>query len=433
MKVKIIYAIQTLLAIIYLAITPLLASKDFHAFYDLKLITIYSCITLMFLVSIFFFKDFKEEYILSFKTFKTERFLILSAVIIMLISFLINMNEMKSILATDSINSNLFKGAGPNYLSVFFYWFSFILIGIAIVSLKHTNNRLISNSVVVSLILVGSIIFYQIFVNDFFGRGQNYLYGWGNSNYTPDPFSIVGLFILVPVLFKEKINYWHIGIGIFFLEIVILSSSRAAYIGLIISISVISYILLKMNKTTIKRVLISTLLAVIIFTGSYFIFLGLGFEKNIGELSNLNTLIANETADTYSLFNRLDLWIISLKIFGSSFSNIIFGMGQSVYAWDSETLHFIVSNTHNQYIDILFSGGIFVFFIFMLLLYKQYTYVIKLVKYDINNIVLLAGLIFISVKWLFNSINAAHSPFVLMVFALISYRYMEMRRNNIDS
>ena len=114
-------------------------------------------------------------------------------------------------------------------------------------------------------------------------------------------------------------------------------------------------------------------------------------------------------------------------MFASSPYTIIFGSGQSVFMWGSNTTQYIVTNSHNQYIETLLSGGVIVFSILMILLYKQFMYVIRLVKYDINNIALLSCLIFICVKWMFNSLNASHSPFVLMVFVLISYRYMEMK------
>ena len=429
---KKVYFIQTILLIIYLAVTPLLVSHNPIIFHDIKLKMIYFSISMLFLVSIFFYHYFREEHVLSFKTFKTERRLIGIAVIMMLISFFVNLNDMRALLTSDSIGSNLFKGAGPNYLSIFFYFFSFIFIATGIVAFKHTDNKLIIKAVLVSLVIVGCVIIYQLFVNDFLGKGPNYLFGWGNSNYVSDPFSIVGLILLIPLIFKEKINYLYLGIGIFFFEIVLLSGSRAAFVGLFLSVIITSFVLFRTKKTDVKRILTLYGLSILIIIVSYILFSKFGLDKNIDNLGSANTLVGNEELDKYSLYSRINLWKISLKYFASSPTTVLFGMGQSVFAWDSDTMHYLVSNTHNQYIDILLSGGIVVFSIFITLLYKQFMYVIKLIKYNTNNIVLLSCLIFICTKWMFNSFNAIHSPFILMVFVLISYRYMEMKRANKD-
>lgn len=429
---KKVYFIQTILLIIYLAVTPLLVSQNPIIFHDIKLKMLYYSISLLFLVSIFFYNYFREEYILSFKTFKIERRLIGIALIMMIISFFINLNDMRTLLTSDSIGSNLFKGAGPNYLSIFFYFFSYIFIAIAIVILRHTNNKLIIKAVIVSLIIVGFVIIYQLFANDFLGKGPNYLFGWGNSNYTPDPFSIVGLILLIPFMLNKKINYLYLGIGVFFFEIVLLSGSRAAFVGLFLSAIITSLLLIITKKTDIKRILILFGLSILLIIVSYILFAKFGLERNADDLGNLNTLIGNEELDKYSLYSRINLWKISLRYFASSPTNVLFGIGQSVFVWNSYTMHYLVSNTHNQYIDILLSGGIVVFSIFIILLYKQFVYVIKLVKYNTNNIVLLSCLIFICTKWMFNSFNAIHSPFILMVFVLISYRYLEMKRANKD-
>lgn len=429
MKTKTVYLIQTFLAIIYLSAAPLFYSNDLQFFYDLKLLIIYSSSILLFLISIFYYRIFKKDYLLTYNTFKLESQLIFVAVFMMIISLFINLEDMNFMISKGGFYTNIFKGAGPNYLSVFFYFISFISIATAIVILKYVHIRAIYISIIISLIIVGFVILYQIFINDFLGRGQDYLFGWGNSNYTPDPFSIAGLFLLVPVFLKKEINYLHLGIGIFFFEIVLLSSSRAAFFGLLISLIIISVILLKLKKTNLKRVLFFFGLAFVIFACSYFAFLELGFEKRLSDLVSLNTLVENE--NTYSLYNRFDLWYITMTIYTSNFYSVIFGIGHSVYTWDSESLHFLVSNAHNQYLDILLSSGIIVFTIFLTLFGRLFMYAIKLVKYDINNIILLACLIFISVKWMFNSLNASHSPYILMVFALIAYRYMIMRNDSV--
>lgn len=432
MKTKIVYNIQTILFIIYFAITPLIFSFNTRRFQDIKLSIIYLCITLAFLLTVIFYKSFNNKYKLAYRTFRIEWQLMLVAALVMSISFVINYSKMRLILDDDIIDSNVFKGAGPNFLSIFFYWFSAIIISTSVVSFKYINKSLISKLIVLSLIIVGSLIFYQIFVTDFLGRGQNYLFGFGNSNYLPDPFSIIGLILLIPLIFNEKTNYLHIGIGIFFFEIVLLSSSRGAYFALLFSIIITSIILLKKKKTKLKRIIILFGLAFSIFLISYQIFVRLGFQESISDYSNMSSLIDNKSLDSYSLLSRFDIWKYSIELFASDPYSIILGSGQSVFKWNSSTTHYIVTNSHNQYIGTLLSGGIIVFVIFIILFVKQFIYALRLTIYDINNIVLLSALIFISVKWLFNSLNASHSPFVLMVFSLISFRYMEMKNKTED-
>ena len=77
-----------------------------------------------------------------------------------------------------------------------------------------------------------------------------------------------------------------------------------------------------------------------------------------------------------------------------------------------------------MFLDVLMSGGIFVFGLFMFLLFQQFKYVFHLMKLDVRYVSLFAGLLFIMGKWLFNSLNGLHAPFVYTVFVLITYHYM---------
>jgi hypothetical protein len=58
-----------------------------------------------------------------------------------------------------------------------------------------------------------------------------------------------------------------------------------------------------------------------------------------------------------------------------------------------------------MFFDVLMSGGIVVFGVFIFLLVQQFRYVFKLMKYDVRYVSLFAGLLFIMGKWLFNSLN----------------------------
>jgi hypothetical protein len=74
------------------------------------------------------------------------------------------------------------------------------------------------------------------------------------------------------------------------------------------------------------------------------------------------------------------------------------------------------------------SGGIVVFIVFMYLLVQQFRYVFTLMAHDVRYVSLFAGLLFIMGKWLFNSLNGLHAPFVYTVFVLITYSYLNFQK-----
>ncbi|XMB85741.1 O-antigen ligase family protein [Mycoplasmatota bacterium WC44] len=426
-SIKLPYLIQTVLIVVLLAVTPLLYSADYGTFHRIKLQTIYLVVTLIFLVSIFCFKCFKDEYIDSFKIFKTERKLLLTAIFFMFCSLFQNISQMNWFVRNGHSNG-VFWGARPNYLSIFFYIIAIIFIMTSIPSVKHVYRRIINISVIVSLVIVGSVILYQIFVNDFIGVGRSELFGFGNSNYTPDAFAIIGLLLLVPLMFKDKINIINTLIGVFLFVIVLLSLSRAAFIGLFISLLVTLIILIKNKHLKWIRVLILGVSASLAVIGLVYITKVLGSEALLNDFKTLYDLISGQASAGELSSLRTDLWVAAIDELTRNPLTILFGNGQSVFIWQHGAESYLVTNVHNQYVDILLSGGIVVFGIFMYLLIKQFTYASRLVKSDITNISLLAALIFITTKWMFNSLNAIHSPFVLIVFILISYRYMEIKR-----
>jgi len=95
-----------------------------------------------------------------------------------------------------------------------------------------------------------------------------------------------------------------------------------------------------------------------------------------------------------------------------------------VYLWLDEGTQYLVTNVHQMFLDVLMSGGIVVFAAFVFLLVQQFRYVFQLMKLDVKYVTLFAGLLFVMGKWLFNSLNGLHAPFVFVVFILITYHYM---------
>lgn len=424
---KLSYKLQTVLVLIYLAVIPLLYKADPVAFHNQKLIALYTSIGGIFLLSIFLNSDFAEKYRLSFKTFKWERRLFLIAILFMFMSLFNNLLVMQSFVNAGYVSTKVFFGAGPNYLSIFYYWFNILLFMSLVPVWHYLDKRIIKIVTVASLTITGLLIAYQIFVNDFIGVARSYLFGFGNSNYTPDPFALVGLMLVVPLLFSKKIKWTEIIIGIFMFVVVLLSLSRAAYVGLFASV-LFTLIYLGVNKKLeLKRTLILAVVGVLVLTGSIFVLYQLGDTSILNDFKSLLTLFSgeNDFAGISSL--RTDLWAATFDKMNSEPVIWFLGNGQSVYIWTAETTSYLVTNVHNMYLDVLFSGGIFVFIAFIALLVKQFIYALKLTKYDTKNVILLSGLVFVMVKWMFNSLNAIHSPFIMMIFVLISYRYMQMK------
>ncbi len=466
MENKLAYKLQTGLLIIYLAVLPLLYSQNPQAFHNIKLYTMYSVIGGIALVALFFGRHFREKLRLSFKTFKTERRIMTIIVILMFLSLFQNMIMMQLFVKVGYLGTPIFLGAGPNYLSIFFYWGAMLLFLTVVPVWDYVKKDWIKYATIAALVITGLLIAYQVFVNDFVGVGRNYLFGFGNSNYVPDPFAIVGLALVLPFLFSEKIKWHEIAIGAFFFFIVLLSVSRAAYVGIGAAVLFTLLYLIIRKKVNWKRtgLLVGITLGVLIV--SYLILGAIGDTGLASDFDSLRRLLSGESdlAGISSL--RTELWGATFNRMNSDPIIWFLGNGQSVFMWvvtqegvnytfsnltelqivaengarflilnegGVETVHaiqnsYMVTNVHNMYIDVLFSGGIFVFVGFMFLLVKQFIYGFKLANADIKNVVILAAMVFIVFKWMFNSLNAVHSPFVLMVFIINSYRYMELKK-----
>ena len=427
MENKLSYKLQSILVLIYLAVIPLLYKADPVEFHNQKLVALYSVIGGIFLLSVLLGKDFSKKYRLSFKTFKWERRLFTVAILFMFMSLFNNLLVMQSFVNAGYISTKVFFGAGPNYLSIFFYWFCILMLTALIPVWHYLNKGLIKIVTVASLSITGLLIAYQVFINDFIGVARTYLFGFGNSNYTPDPFALVGLMLIIPLLFSKKINWIETFVGIFMFVIVLLSLSRAAFMGLFVSVLFTIIYLAVTKKLAIKRTIILAVAGVAFLATSIFVLSSIGDSGIVNDFKSLLDVLSGDKSFATVSSLRVDLWKATIAEMNSKPIIWFLGNGQSVYIWTAETTSYLVTNVHNMYLDILFSGGIVVFITFITLLVRQFIFALRLVKYDTKNIVLLSGMVFILVKWMFNSLNAIHSPFIIMVFVLISYRYMIMK------
>ena len=428
MKFKLSFMLQTLLVIVYLAVIPLLYSKNTGIFHGYKILTLYGVFGLVFIVTILFNGDFTEQLKLSFKTFKLERKLMIIAALFMFISLFSNIAVMKAYVRLNYVGTPVFFGAGPNYLSIFFYW-GCMLLFLALLPVWHYIKRdWVKYATITSLIITGLLITYQVFIYDFIEESRTFLFGFGNSNHAPDPFAIIGLALIIPFLFSKKIKWVEFIIGIFFFFVVLLTLSRAAFVGLVVSM-VFSFVYLGVTKRLeIKRTLILVLGGLAVLTISILVLKQIGDTGIIADLQSFLSFLTGERSIASVSSSRTEAWVATFDEMNLNPIIWLFGNGQSVFVWETDVNVALITNVHNMYLDILFSAGIFVFVIFIVLLVKQFIYALKLAKYDVKNVVLLSAITFILVKWMFNSLNAVHSPFIIMVFIINSYRYMEYKK-----
>lgn len=432
MENKLTYKIQTALLIIYIGVIPLLYKKDPQEFHNVKLLVMYLLIASFFVVALFTMGSYSEKFKLAIKTYKLERRLFILAIIFMFLSLFNNILEMSSYVKAGYIGSPVFYGAGPNYLSIFFYW-GLIMLFFTLVPVWHyVKKDWVKYAAMGSLIIVGLLIAYQVFINDFVGVARSYLFGFGNSNYVPDPFALAGLVLVIPFLFSKKINWIETVIGIFMFFIVLLSLSRAAFMGLGVSVLFTLIYLAVTKRLELKRTLLLAVAGVVVLTGAILVLNAAGDSGIFSDFQSLFNLFTGESDLAGISSMRTDLWKATIDYMNAKPVIWFLGNGQSVYIWNAETTSYLVTNVHNMYLDVLFSGGLIVFGVFMTLLVKQYIYAFKLAKYDVKNVVLLSGLVFISVKWLFNSLNAVHSPFIVLLLIVLNYRYMEYKNIEVE-
>lgn len=432
MENKLTYKIQTALLIIYIGVLPLLYKQNPNEFHNLKLLVLYLLIAAFFVVALFTMGSYSEKFRLSLKTFKWERRLFGLAILFMFLSLFNNVLEMSSFVKAGYIGTPVFYGAGPNYLSIFFYW-GLMMLFITLVPVWHYVKRdWVKYAGVGSLVIVGLLIMYQVFINDFIGVARSYLFGFGNSNYTPDPFALAGLVLVIPFLFSKKINWIETGIGVFMFVIVLLSLSRAAFVGLGVSVLFTLIYLGVTRRLEWKRTLILGTAGILVLAGAILVLNQAGDSGIFNDFQSLFSLFSGDSDFAGISSLRTDLWNATIEYMNAKPIIWLLGNGQSVYIWQAETTSYLVTNVHNMYLDVLFSGGIVVFLVFMVLLVKQYIYAFRLAKHDVSNVVLLAGLVFVCTKWLFNSLNAIHSPFIVLLIIVLNYRYMELKNVEVE-
>jgi hypothetical protein len=432
-SLPLIHKWTSLLVILYLAIPPLMYNDDPVTFHIIKLNTMYITISLLTLTVLFGYRHF--PYLsLNWNLFKRERWLVLIAFFFMLFSLAINFPQMNMFVRAEVVSTPVFYGAGPNFISIFYYWLAFLVFFVGPVIYPHLPKKLITSLILLSLFITGALISYQILVDDFMGVARTYLFGFGNSNYTPDAFAIFGIYLLIPLLYQKKINVYSTTLGIFFFVVVLLSISRAAWVALAIAVlGAIIYLIISKHVEW-KRLGILTGLGLGVIGLLVVVLVGLGESVILDDFASLlevfssdSDLAAISSLRTPLWASAIEMWLYGVadgtEVFGLNFVTIIFGNGQSVYLWVDAGTQYLVTNVHQMFFDVLMSAGIVVFALFIYFLYLQFKYVFVLLSQDIKYLSLFSALLFIMGKWLFNSLNGLHAPFVYTVPVLIFAYY----------
>jgi hypothetical protein len=429
-----IYKWTTLLVLIYMAVPPLLFAQDPVEFHLIKLNTMYITVSLLVITVLFGYQHF--PYLsTSWKLFQYERYAIFLAVFFMLFSLAINFPQMNLFVRADIISTPVFYGAGPNFISIFYYWLAFLIFFVGPVVYPHLPKRFVMYVIYLSLFITGALIAYQVLIDDFIGVSRTYLFGFGNTNYTPDPFAILGLYLLIPLLHQKRIKIYPTLLGIFFFVVVLLSISRASWVGTGLGIVGSLGYLLYRKELDIKRMLILSGMVIGSIGLVVLVLISLGqtiildnFTSLLGIFSADGDIAAISSLRTPLWGSAIEMWLYGVadgtEVFRLNWASIFFGNGQSVYLWLDGQTQYLVTNVHQMFLDVLMSGGIVVFGVFMFLLVQQFRYVFQLMKQDVRYLSLFAGLLFIIGKWFFNSLNGLHAPFVYTVFILITYHYM---------
>ena len=432
-SLKPIYKWVLLLLVVYFAVPPLLYQEDPVQFHLVKLNTMYIVGALLVLTVLIGYQHFPNMRGL-WDLYKKERLAVFVMLGFMLFSLAINYPQMNLFVRAKVVSTNVFYGAGPNFISIFYYWLGFLLLFSIPIVLDHIPFKLLASILFVAVTITGLIIAYQILVFDFIGVARTYLFGFGNSNYTPDAFAIFGLYLLIPLLYKEKINIYHTVLGLFMFVIVLLSLSRASWVGLTLAALATLVYLIARKKVHWARLGGISLLGVVVLGSLAGILILAGEDRILSDFLSLINIFSEDVnlAEVSSLRTPLwgsaiDMWLYGSadgsEVFGLNFATIFFGNGQSVYVWVDGSTQYLVTNVHQMFLDVLMSAGIVTFGLFVWLLARSLKYVYILVEQNIQFLPLFAGFVYIMGKWLFNSLNGLHAPFVYTVFILIYYFY----------
>lgn len=389
-----------ILLIFIVSVYSIFFTTDIFLNYEIKTISFY----ILVLTSLIFFllleENYKKNHFEAFKKVKLFNYGFLLVIIMSLISTISNEYFIESLV-----------GTFPNLISVILYIFSYIFVFLMTNEIKNFNLNRIFKTSIISFCLIGIIIIYQFFIYDFLTEkiDVKVFVSLGNRNYAVIPFTIMLILSIANyIIYNKKILLLPISI---FYTIFLISLTRGAWISFLFSLLIIIILLRKMRyKFSNKNIKVLIVIFILIF-----------FIVNI--LSNwivikraLNSLDPNLN---YVSSDRINTWIKGIKLL-NNFKRIFIGISPSVF----QMYNIKYTNLHNQYVECLVSIGIFGLIGFILLIVSINYYAYKITIKNLKDIGYFWASLFITFKYLFNSINSLNFVYVLILFSLILNIYI---------
>lgn len=190
-------------------------------------------------------------------------------------------------------------------------------------------------------------------------------YGWGITSFFGNqnnfatyivfwlPFSILSIFYFNKNLYKIS----FLILSLISIILLISIASRSAIIAFIISLPLLSFYIIKRNKTNKKAyILLTSFFLILLFIS----LLGYWYVSNILSTIALEKLLAI-TSNSLGV-GRMDLLLTSLKLFHQNPLYILIGFsaGNHNYYLQGLVIRDLLS-LHNWWLEVFFDGGIFIF------------------------------------------------------------------------
>lgn len=324
-------------------------------------------------------------------------------------------------------------GVTPNLLSTIFYVFVLIFINIISPIITKLKLHRLLNIFIIVFILISIVISIQFYYTDIIYKENidiKLFFALGNRNYAVVPFSLLLILSIFNYLNNTKKHYMIIPIALF-LNIVLISLTRGAWLSLFGTFTVLSIYILIFNKKFLinknKKILNIFIVFILVFILSN-VFSDFKVYDRI--FNNVNITASKDFHDLANEFSsdRLNTWKQGLKLMNKP-KRVLIGISPAV----ANNYGIRYTNFHNQYIESLVTLGIFGFIGFILFIIFLNYYSFLITKKEFNNIGLLGCSIFISIKWFFNSINSLNFIYSLLIICIILGKYMDinsMKFNN---
>ncbi len=272
----------------------------------------------------------------------------------------------------------------------------FLLLYMAVSGVKKEKDlEFIMRVLIYSYTLICFLAIYQLYAGTHIYYGRFYTPGLsekGDPNFTA--YNLIVLFVFsIHLASKEKKMYLF---SLFFLILTLATFSR----GVLLSLA-LTFIIFKKNKVfLIGKKQISYFFLILIFISPLLALIILQIDS-----SYINSTFRLDTLKDGS--GRLDIYITILENFKTVFwTGIGAGQYKTVFPHVSSNGHLVNLATHNSYLEVFISGGVFILLSFVFLLYYSVFYKIKPIDFLKN--------------------KTANTFFILGVFSIFSMLFINL-------